>query len=205
MTRWAICHATTSCNFSTSAVHFGRTIHDANILLCQKQLADSLLIRNRFANALEHYLVCFEALDNVCKKIPKQSDDGYQLYRYSEEEMLSIRTRASIALNVAVCLRAVGRFTQAIAVKDVDRLKMITSGNNNTGNNNSLSPIHENDLNRTSKPINVLHELNDLKTDSNYSDNTVIYIRCLENLGHTYTAFEIMENPNFNMNVQWNW
>ena len=46
--------------------------NDANILLCQKQLADSLLIRNRFANALEHYLVCFEALDNVCKKIPKQ-------------------------------------------------------------------------------------------------------------------------------------
>ena len=192
--------ATTSYEFAlASAMHFGRTIHDANILLCQKQLADSLLIRNRFANALEHYLVCFEALDNVCKQIPKQSDDGYQLYRYSEEEMLSIRTRASIALNVAVCLRAVGRFTQAIAVvKDVENdLKMITSGNNNTGNNNSLSPIHENDLNRTSKPINVLHELNDLKSDSNYSDNTVIYIRCLENLGHTYTAFGNYEEAEF--------
>ena len=52
----------------TSAMHFARHIHAPHVLVCQKQLADSLLLRNRFANALEHYLVAL-TLDNASKEI----------------------------------------------------------------------------------------------------------------------------------------
>jgi tetratricopeptide (TPR) repeat protein len=195
--------ATTSYECAlASAMHFARTIHDANVLLCQKQLADSLLLRNRFANALEHFLVCFEALDNVCKTIPRRSDEGYDRYMYSEYEMLSFRTRSSIALNVATCLRAVGRFTQALDVlENVESdLKMINVSVNN--HNECLSPITEDNVNdnikiNQSKPINVLHELNDLKSDGSYNNNMIIYIRCLENLGHTYTSYGNYEEAEF--------
>ena len=48
----------------------------------------------------------------------------------AESDMILLRTRASIALNVATCLRAVGRFFQAVEVaKDVKNgLTLINTG-----------------------------------------------------------------------------
>ena len=121
-----------------------------------KQLADSLLLRNRFANALEHYLICFEALYNASQEINR----NFIFSVNDESDMILLRTRASIALNVATCLRAVGRFSQAVEVaKDVKNdLTLINTGA-------SHSTMHDTSRDDTdhNTHINVLHELNDLK------------------------------------------
>ena len=45
--------------------------------------------------------------------------------------MILLRTRASIALNVATCLRAVGRFFQAVEVaKDVKNVYLMSASRN---------------------------------------------------------------------------
>ena len=165
----------------TSAMHFARHIHAPHVLVCQKQLADSLLLRNRFANALEHYLVCFEALDNASKEINR----NFIFSVNAESDMILLRTRASIALNVATCLRAVGRFSQAVEVaKDVKNdLTLINTG----ASHNTMHDTPRDDTDHNTH-INVLHELNDLKKDGTHQDNITISVRCLENLGHTYTA-----------------
>ena len=137
-------------------------------------------MRNRFANALEHYLICFEALYNASQEINR----NFIFSVNDESDMILLRTRASIALNVATCLRAVGRFSQAVEVaKDVKNdLTLITGASHSTMHDTSRDDTDHN------THINVLHELNDLKKDGIHQDNITISVRCLENLGHTYTA-----------------
>ena len=56
-------------NALSAATHFARSHADLNFLLAHKQLADCLLLRDRFGAAMEHYIVVFDIVDNSSKTI----------------------------------------------------------------------------------------------------------------------------------------
>ena len=151
---------------ATSA-HFSRTANDMNYLLAHKQLADCLLLRNRFAAALEHYIFVFQVMDEKSRTI--------QAPCKREAEVACIQTTTRLALSIATCLRAVCNFSEAAKMAEgaatVIKSALLDAEDKEAG------------------AINVMKELEAMDLADQLVENTGLYIQCLESLGHTHTAW----------------
>jgi tetratricopeptide (TPR) repeat protein len=157
-------------NALSAAAHFARAPTDMNFLLAHKQLADCLLLRDRFGAALEHYIVVFDIVDNTSKTIGS--------YCKTESEVTCVQTRSQLAISIATCLRAVGQVTQAIDMIE-DAAVIVKS---------KLLKINVEGSAPPTQPINVFKEAEQMELDNSRLKSTKIYIQCLESLGHTNIA-----------------